>query len=112
MEQPEDMASLSEFDSLAGSIPATKVEITVSCRVSSPRGRPPACPASALAQPRVATPECKPGSGSYPGKFALWAVAERRYEDTGTGVQGGSERLCRGLAQAISDQLLPKSTSE
>ncbi|XP_040500608.1 copine-5 [Ursus maritimus] len=32
MEQPEDMASLSEFDSLAGSIPATKVEITVSCR--------------------------------------------------------------------------------
>ncbi|KAG8512028.1 Copine-5 [Galemys pyrenaicus] len=31
MEQPEDMASLSEFDSLAGSIPATKVEITVSC---------------------------------------------------------------------------------
>uniref|UniRef100_A0A2R8ZE19 Copine 5 n=1 Tax=Pan paniscus TaxID=9597 RepID=A0A2R8ZE19_PANPA len=28
MEQPEDMASLSEFDSLAGSIPATKVEIT------------------------------------------------------------------------------------
>ncbi|EDL96957.1 copine V (predicted) [Rattus norvegicus] len=32
MDQPEDMASLSEFDSLAGSIPATKVEITVSCR--------------------------------------------------------------------------------
>ncbi|XP_072498051.1 copine-5 isoform X12 [Notamacropus eugenii] len=32
MEQPEDMASVSEFDSLAGSIPATKVEITVSCR--------------------------------------------------------------------------------
>nr|KAF6362698.1 copine 5 [Pipistrellus kuhlii] len=32
MEQPEDMTSLSEFDSLAGSIPATKVEITVSCR--------------------------------------------------------------------------------
>ncbi|XP_040839210.1 copine-5 isoform X1 [Ochotona curzoniae] len=32
MEPPEDMASLSEFDSLAGSIPATKVEITVSCR--------------------------------------------------------------------------------
>uniref|UniRef100_A0A452TYY3 Copine 5 n=1 Tax=Ursus maritimus TaxID=29073 RepID=A0A452TYY3_URSMA len=32
MRQPEDMASLSEFDSLAGSIPATKVEITVSCR--------------------------------------------------------------------------------
>ncbi|KAM6186328.1 copine-5 isoform 3-T3 [Rhynchocyon petersi] len=32
MEQAEDMASLSEFDSLAGSIPATKVEITVSCR--------------------------------------------------------------------------------
>ncbi|KAM5286955.1 copine-5 isoform 2-T3 [Hipposideros larvatus] len=32
MEQPEDMASLSDFDSLAGSIPATKVEITVSCR--------------------------------------------------------------------------------
>ncbi|XP_052020219.1 copine-5 isoform X1 [Apodemus sylvaticus] len=32
MEQSEDMASLSEFDSLAGSIPATKVEITVSCR--------------------------------------------------------------------------------
>nr|XP_054361648.1 copine-5 [Mirounga angustirostris] len=32
MEQTEDMASLSEFDSLAGSIPATKVEITVSCR--------------------------------------------------------------------------------
>ncbi|XP_031997587.1 copine-5 isoform X2 [Hylobates moloch] len=32
MEQPEDMASLSEFDSLAGGIPATKVEITVSCR--------------------------------------------------------------------------------
>uniref|UniRef100_A0A2K5QGK1 Copine 5 n=1 Tax=Cebus imitator TaxID=2715852 RepID=A0A2K5QGK1_CEBIM len=34
MEQPEDMASLSEFDSLAGSIPATKVEITVSSIVS------------------------------------------------------------------------------
>ncbi|KAF6113285.1 copine 5 [Phyllostomus discolor] len=32
MEPPEDMTSLSEFDSLAGSIPATKVEITVSCR--------------------------------------------------------------------------------
>ncbi|CAK6447051.1 unnamed protein product [Pipistrellus nathusii] len=32
MEQPEDMTSLGEFDSLAGSIPATKVEITVSCR--------------------------------------------------------------------------------
>ncbi|XP_038605281.1 copine-5 isoform X1 [Tachyglossus aculeatus] len=32
MEQPEDMASVSEFDSLTSSIPATKVEVTVSCR--------------------------------------------------------------------------------
>uniref|UniRef100_A0A2K6M227 Copine 5 n=3 Tax=Catarrhini TaxID=9526 RepID=A0A2K6M227_RHIBE len=38
MEQPEDMASLSEFDSLAGSIPATKVEITVSLCVMYTQG--------------------------------------------------------------------------
>ena len=35
MEQPEDMASLSEFDSLAGSIPATKVVFRVSCRCAA-----------------------------------------------------------------------------
>ncbi|XP_029429259.1 copine-5 isoform X2 [Rhinatrema bivittatum] len=32
MEQLEDMASVSDFDPSAGSIPATKVELTVSCR--------------------------------------------------------------------------------
>ncbi|KYO33170.1 copine-5 isoform X1 [Alligator mississippiensis] len=32
MEPAEDMASVSDFDPLSGSIPATKVELTVSCR--------------------------------------------------------------------------------
>ncbi|XP_043932415.1 copine-8-like [Protopterus annectens] len=32
MDKLDDMASVSEFDPIAGSIPATKVEITVSCR--------------------------------------------------------------------------------
>jgi len=32
MDKLEDMASVYEFDPLTGNIPATKVEITVSCR--------------------------------------------------------------------------------
>lgn len=32
MDKLEDMASVSEFDPITGNIPATKVEITVSCR--------------------------------------------------------------------------------
>nr|XP_033774996.1 copine-5-like isoform X1 [Geotrypetes seraphini] len=32
MDQLEDMASVSDFDPISGSIPATKVELTVSCR--------------------------------------------------------------------------------
>ncbi|KAJ7332895.1 hypothetical protein JRQ81_015075 [Phrynocephalus forsythii] len=32
MDKLEDMASVRDFDPLTGSIPATKVEITVSCR--------------------------------------------------------------------------------
>ncbi|CAL8255704.1 unnamed protein product [Arctogadus glacialis] len=32
MDKPEDMSSVYEFDPITGNIPATKVEITVSCR--------------------------------------------------------------------------------
>ncbi|KAJ8378216.1 hypothetical protein AAFF_G00245040 [Aldrovandia affinis] len=32
MDKLEDVASVCEFDPITGSIPATKVEITVSCR--------------------------------------------------------------------------------
>jgi len=32
MDKLEDMASVGEFDPITGNIPATKVEITVSCR--------------------------------------------------------------------------------
>lgn len=32
MDKLDDMASVSEFDPITGNIPATKVEITVSCR--------------------------------------------------------------------------------
>lgn len=32
MDKLEDMASVYEFDPITGNIPATKVEITVSCR--------------------------------------------------------------------------------
>ena len=32
MDKPEDMSLVYEFDPITGNIPATKVEITVSCR--------------------------------------------------------------------------------
>lgn len=46
MDKLEDMSSVYDFDPITGNIPATKVEITVSCRwVDASAGEPKAQPA-------------------------------------------------------------------